>query len=450
MRYLNKYCACLALIFTTVVLSACSPEANTSSNFPTRTPPELRAINTELLSVDVQIDNTGPIYKGERDASGNWNVDLEISLDTDHSFVAKWFVTVDTQRILVLEQYGNFYADSATNSGDGTLTQSTSSGEARFDLDCDDVSNLDELANFDTDPLGLPGCGSVSTTENPTTEDPTVEGPTITEPVTTEPVAEESVTEDPTTVNISTKIPDVMQLTSGCFDMGSSLDYPEGSGEPDIFRVADKRQHPVCVEPFSIGIYEVTITQWSEFDDSRQIDNKPIRNITRKEVDEYTTWLSNETGDTYRLPTEAEWEYAARAGTTTRFWTGETLPDDHENYRSEGWDHGGLVITTTERLEYPEGLLEVGTLQPNPYGLYDMLGNAMEHTCSAYSETYDETLALETFCSATEDGRHVFRGGENSRDLKFSRSAARLGTLNYTGTNSQDGGVGFRVVKENR
>lgn len=412
MQLVHKSCACLALVLSMIVLSACTSEPNTSSKFPSRTPPELRTINAELLSVDVQIDNTGPIYKGKQDASGNWNVELEISLDTDHSFVAMWFASVDTQRIPVLDQYGNFYADSATNRGDGTLTQSISSGEARFDLDCDDVTNLDELAEFDTDPLGLPGCGSNSTTD-------------------------------------STEIPDVMQLTGGCFNMGSSVDYPEGSGEPDIFRVPDERQHPVCVEPFSIGIYEVTITQWSKFDNSRRVSDNPIRNITRKEVDDYTTWLSNETGDTYRLPTEAEWEYAARAGTTTRFWTGETLRDDHENYRSSGWDHDGLVITTTERLEYPEGLLEVGTLQPNPFGLYDMLGNAMEHTCSAYSDTYDKVLALETYCSATEDGRHVFRGGEKSRNLKFSRSAARLGTLNYTGTNSQDGGVGFRVVKEN-
>lgn len=438
MQLVYKSCACLALVLTTIVLSACSPETNTSSNFPTRTPftrtpLELRTINTELLSVDVQIDNTGPIYKGERDASGNWNVELEISLDTEHSFVAMWFATVDTQRIPVLEQYGNFYADSATNRGDGTLTQSISSGAARFDLDCDDVTNLDELAEFDTDPLGLPGCGTNSTTD--TTDDSATDDP---------------VTDVPPIVRISQEIPDVMQLTRGCFNMGSSLDYPEGSGEPNIFHAPDERQHQVCVEPFSIGIYEVTITQWSKFDNSRRVSDNPIRNITRKEVDDYTTWLSNETGDTYRLPTEAEWEYAARGDTKTRFWTGETLPDDQENYRSSGWDHDGLVITTAERLTYPEGLLEVGTLQPNPFGLYDMLGNAMEHTCSAYSETYDEVLALETYCSATEDGRHVYRGGENSRDLKFSRSAARLGTLNYTGTNSQDGGVGFRVVKENR
>jgi len=91
--------------------------------------------------------------------------------------------------------------------------------------------------------------------------------------------------------------------------------------------------------------------------------------------------------------------------------------------------------------------LPAGSLQPNPYGLYDMLGNAMEHTCSAYSENYDSTLALETYCSADPGGEHVYRGGDQNRDVTWARSAGRTGTLEYT---QRDGGVGFRVVKENR
>lgn len=145
------------------------------------------------------------------------------------------------------------------------------------------------------------------------------------------------------------------------------------------------------------------------------------------------------------MPTEAEWEYAARGGTTTRFWSGDELADNQENFVINNGNLYGGAIETEERLELPRDLLPVGSLQPNPYMLYDMLGNAIEHTCSAYSENYDSTLALETFCSAEPSDKHVVRGGEKGRDITWARSAGRTGTLEY---NQRDGGVGFRVVKE--
>ena len=434
MLYLHKSCACLAIVYSAIVLSACSPEANTTLNYlansplkyPTNTPSKLRTISNEALSVDVQIDNTGPIYKGEKDENGNWTVDLIISRDTTHSFVAKWFAMVRSQRLLVLEQRGNFYADSTNTRAEPTQMQSISSGEAQFDFDCDDISNLAELMNPEDDPLSLPGCGSSATPDTTNTTNTTGTPPQNT---------------------ISTNIPDVMQLTAGCFNMGSPEFYPEGSGQINVVRKPDERQHEVCVERFSIGIYEVTQAQWSRFDNGRRINNFPIRNITREQADEYTTWLSNETGDTYRLPTEAEWEYAARGGTKTRFWSGDKLADNQENFVIRNSHLYGGAIETAERLELPAGILPVGSLQSNPYGLYDMLSNAMEHTCSAYSENYDPALALETFCSADPSTKHVYRSGDQNRDVTWARSAVRTGTLEYT---QRDGGVGFRVVKENR
>jgi len=274
MPFLNNSHACLAIVISAFILSACSPETTTNLNYPastllknpTNTPAELRAIDNGILSVDVQIDRTGPIYKGKQDENGNWTVDLNISLDTDHSFVAKWFAMVGTQRIPVLEQRGNFYADSNGTNADATITQSISADEPQFDLDCDGMSNLDELADLNTDPLSLPGCESGAITN----------------------------TTDPSPISITS--PDVMQLTGGCFNMGSPEFYPEGTDQINVVRKADERQHEVCVEPFSIGIYEVTQAQWSQFDNSRRNNDVPIRNITREEADEYTTWLSNETG----------------------------------------------------------------------------------------------------------------------------------------------------------
>ncbi len=420
MRFLHKLSPCLALLFTAVILVACSQEATTNAKFPTNTPSMLRAINIELLSVDVQIDNTGPIYKGVRNEDGTWDVKLTISLDTNHNFVAKWFVMVGTDRLLVLEQRGFFYADSTVTSGDPSETQTISSGEPQFDYDCDGMSNLEELMDLNTDPLGPSGCESTTTIE-----------PTDTTPTNTTP-----------TITIST-IPDVTPLTGGCFTMGSPEFDPNGSGELNVFREPDERQHQVCVEPFSIGIYEVTETQWSQFDGSRIISNRPIRNITREEVDAYTIWLSNETGETYRLPTEAEFEFAARGGTTTRYWSGDTLADNQENFNSSNtW---GGAIQTEERLALPSGILPVGSLQPNPYGLYDITGNALEHTCSAYSENYESEL--ETYCSASPGVEHVFRSADQANHVLWARPARRAGTLRYT---ERHGGVGFRIVKESR
>jgi len=290
------------------------------------------------------------------------------------------------------------------------------------------MSNLEELANLDTDPLSTPGCGSATPPEDSSPDDLMQEG-------------------TPSTPPISTNVPEVIQLTGDCFNMGSPEFYPEGSSQENVVRKPDERQHEVCVEPFSIGKYEVTQAQWSQYDGSRRTFNIPIRNITREEGDAYITWLSNETGDTYRLPTEAEWEYAARGGTTTRFWSGDELADNQENYVINNGNTYGGAIETAQRLELPGGLLPAGSLQPNPFGLYDMLGNAMEHTCSAYSENYDPTLALESFCSADPDGEHIYRSGDQNRDVTWARSAGRTGTLEYT---QRDGGVGFRVVKEVR
>ncbi len=108
----------------------------------------------------------------------------------------------------------------------------------------------------------------------------------------------------------------MVAITGGCFQMGSPVSEPG--------RDRDERQHRVCVESFDIGKYEVTQGEWQAVMDSnpsrfRSGDRYPVESVSWNDVQDYVRELNRRTGLKYRLPTEAEWEYAARAGTTTPF-----------------------------------------------------------------------------------------------------------------------------------
>jgi len=428
----------LALLLFT--LAACSSERNSPADFATSPPIQLRMLEDSQLSVVVQIDGTGPEYRGEQQDNGNWIVRLNVELGAAHTFVSSWYATVNGTRILVLEQRGNFFANADTQTAVATIDNVVVSGDQRFDLDCDSRPNLQEL-DSGSDPLDPGGCDSDSNNTDGGTDDET--NPSNTNENPDNPPAPITGLPESDSPVPSNMLPDMVEIPAGEFVMGSPVN--------DELRGEDERPHTVSVNGFSIGRYEITFEQYSYFLNqpgtaSRMPDDRgwgrgrrPVILITWQEANAYTVWLSEMTGETYRLPTEAEWEYAARAGTTTPFWTGDTIRGDQENVNTESPYGGGVSIGLTWGRT-----LEVGSLEANPWGLYDMLGNALEYTCSLYDANYEG--GLETQCSDDVSQDHIVRGGAYYSGASGARAYRRA--LLFP-TTQISGELGFRVVREN-
>ena len=202
--------------------------------------------------------------------------------------------------------------------------------------------------------------------------------------------------------------PSMVAIPGSCFQMGS----PESEAERD----GDESQHEVCVEPFRLAVHEVTQAQWqavmgenpSEF---AGCDDCPVEQVSWQDAQDYIAKLNQQTGQTYRLPTEAEWEYAARAGTTTAHYWGEEIGSGNANCNGCGSRWSGKRTAP------------VGSFDPNPWGLYDMLGNVWEWTCSAFDETYSGD---EKRCEGNNyAGQLAVRGGSWTHRSWTVRAATR-------------------------
>jgi len=215
-------------------------------------------------------------------------------------------------------------------------------------------------------------------------------------------------------------------IAPGCFQMGSP--------ESEAGRSSDERQHQVCVEGFWLGKYEVTNAQFRRFrrnHDSGKFqghslngDNQPVVEVDWKAASDFAAWLSGKSGKPFRLPSEAEWEYAARAGTkTARFW--EDDPDEACTYANVGDKNLSRQFGTEDIHDCDDGFIftaPVGRFQPNPYGLYDVLGNVWEWTCSVD----DDYFGAEMVCASQgSSGRRVIRGGAWAFAPQHVRSAGR-------------------------
>ena len=249
---------------------------------------------------------------------------------------------------------------------------------------------------------------------------------------------------------------DMVYIPPGSFQMGSP--------EDELGRIeTEGPQHLVTLaQPFFMGKYPVTQAQWRSVAQLPQVEcelkadpanfkgaNCPVENINWYDAVEFCQRLEKATGCPYRLPSEAEWEYACRAGTTTPFHFGASITTDLANYR--GTD---LKIDDTTTYsgaygdgphgEYREETTEVGSFDvANAFGLYDMHGNVWEWCQDPWHETYegapDDGLI---WISSYERKDGALRGGSWNGDPEDCRSAARGRIAPGSGSD----GAGFRVV----
>ncbi|MBW4693881.1 MAG: formylglycine-generating enzyme family protein [Lyngbya sp. HA4199-MV5] len=225
-------------------------------------------------------------------------------------------------------------------------------------------------------------------------------------------------------------------------------------------------QHPVTIAPFWMGKYPVTQAQWRAVAALPQVNqplspkiscfteaDRPVEQVSWHDAIEFCNRLSAHTGQFYRLPSEAEWEYACRAGTTTPFWCGETITTDLANYSGIDWEYEGRVCSKGSYGKGSTGrdrreTTAVGSFAiTNAFGLYDMHGLVREWCVDHWHDSYngapnDGTAWVE---NATTDQR-VLRGGSWNSGPRACRSAARS-KLNSE-THLYD--IGFRVVMELR
>ena len=192
---------------------------------------------------------------------------------------------------------------------------------------------------------------------------------------------------------------------------------------------------------YRISKYEVTFEEWDvcvadggcnryrPSDENWGRSRRPVINVSWEDAKAYIDWLSRMTGFSYRLPSEAEWEYAARAGSETAYWWGDDRPTPEQA------NFGQNVGKTTE----------VGTYPANPWGLHDMNGNVWEWVEDCWNDSYAAPERPDhgrAWTSGDCDHR-VLRGGSNDDPAGTLRSAARY----RYGTASRDNDVGFRVAR---
>ena len=225
-----------------------------------------------------------------------------------------------------------------------------------------------------------------------------------------------------------------------------------GSPATERDRGRDEATHQVCVKGFWMGKTEITNAQFRRFKSAHDSgsfqgrslngDTQPAVNLNWDDAKAFAEWLSWEagSGQRFRLPTEAEWEYAARAGATTRYSWGNDIDPRYANF-SDRNDPTGSSIGNMD--DGHAVTAPVGSYQPNALGLYDMAGNVWEWTCSDYNPNYGGD---EQRCSTARpnEGQRVVRGGSwnnGAGDLRVAKRLARK-------PDYRDAMTGFRVVME--
>ena len=244
---------------------------------------------------------------------------------------------------------------------------------------------------------------------------------------------------------------DMVAILGGQFLMGmeeSEIERLVKKFNWDGYR-REKPQHSVTVKPFFMGKFPVTQAQWravanlSEIERSLEADpsnfkgdKRPVEGVSWDEAVEFCKRLSRKTGREYRLPSEAEWEYAIRAGTNTSFHFGETITSELANYP------GSFTYADEPEGEYRKKTTDVGSFPPNAFGLYDMHGNVWEWCADDWHDDYQNAPTDCTAWLSDKSNIKVIRGGSWAVNPFNCRSASR-GSLTR---DSRYDNIGFRVM----
>lgn len=244
--------------------------------------------------------------------------------------------------------------------------------------------------------------------------------------------------------------PELALIPAGVFEMGSSeQEFGHRPSEGPL-------HYQQIAEPFAIGVYPVTADEFAEFtratgwcwrpDLITTEGRHPVINIRHGEAEAYCDWLSEQTGQRYRLPSEAEWEYACRAGTTTPFAFGESVSCRDVHFKAA---FPYEEARKGKRWYLPKcapiaGTVPVGSYRPNVWGLYDMHGNVWEMTGSNWRNSLANLPRRHPVPVARRNRWIVVRGGSWFDAAVYARSAARRPRLR----DELDVNLGFRVLRE--
>ncbi len=365
----------LALIAVALFIHGCSAEQHTSA-FPV--PDKIRqitALDVANLILEVRVNGSSIQTFTGQGLDDTWIIPITAPALFTNRITVTWIENYQNQRLVLASQTSTFTTGNEATAV--TLGSNYTTNGNGYDFDSDGISNLAErIAN--TDPI----------------------------------VADSG--------SFQINVPEVVTVSSGCYLMGSP--------ETELLRASSEIPHQVCVNSFAMGKYEVTFEQYDQFatftGTSKPSDSGwgrgglPVTNVSWQDATAYAQWLSEQTGQRYRLPTEAEWEYAARAGTTTPFSTGQTIIPDQANYDAST-SYNGSQLGSRSTQSTP-----VGSYNPNPWRLYDMHGNQAEWTCSTFSILY---MGGELSCETIPGNpTYAIRGGSWSSEPDRIRSAARF------------------------
>ena len=252
--------------------------------------------------------------------------------------------------------------------------------------------------------------------------------------------------------------PELVVIPSGSFTMGSSAAeqaLANAGGVPETFTSRESPQHTANIRSFAAGRYAISKGEFAAFVRAKgyqtqaeqedgcfawtgqewkkdkaynwrnvgfaQADNHPVVCVSWNDAQAYAQWISHVSGKTFRLLSESEREYVARAGTQTAFWWGDSITTSQANYDGTATSYNG-----SPKGEYRQATVPVSSFAPNPFGLYNVHGNAWEWVEDCFHETYSgaptDGSAWTTGCS---DNARMLRGGSGDYDPSGLRSAIR-------------------------